>query len=481
MSKERRGSQYVNQSRKQSGTSTVRYYPEYARIDWIHALSLKAKDMVFSNLYHHINVENLKVAFRKLDKHKAYGIDEISKEMYQANLEENINELFTKISKNKWYPKPSKEVFIPKANGEKRAIAIGCTEDKIVQNLVATILEAIYEPIFYDFSYGFRRGKSAHNGVSNLYEAINSNYKNCYVVEIDIEKFFDRVNHKELVKLLKIKIKEVRFITLLIRMLKNSILSEEGKIRTNINGTPQGSPVSPILANIFLHYILDEWFMKNYSNKGKIIRYADDVVFVFKEETEAKEFYQDLNSRLNEFGLNINQRKSKIQKFDYKSPDGTIKFLGFEFYWGNAGQKKYILKLKTAKDKLRRSMQEFKRWIKKNRNRTKLSKLWDIASAKIRGHYNYFGISFNSSKLYYFYKFCIKELYKWLNRRSQKRSFTWEKFCTRLRYEPLPKPPYGFELKRIIGQTWKHTLKSRMRENRKYGSERSLGANPMFT
>jgi RNA-directed DNA polymerase len=480
MFKERRDSQYVNQSKRASKTSAVKLYTDYARIDWIHELSLNNKEVVFSNLMHHVNPENLKVAFRKLDRHKAYGIDRVSKEEYERNLQSNIDELSGKIAKSKWYPKPSREVLIPKANGGKRPIAIGCTEDKVVQNMVATILEAIYEPIFSPFSYGFRRNKNTHQGINQLYDNIIDKNKNCYVVELDIEKFFNMVDHKKLVELLKIKIKDERFITLIIRLLKNSILSQDGEIRTNVLGTPQGSPVSPMLANIFLHYVVDEWFMEKHSKRGRMVRYADDLVFVFGSKEEALQFNEAVTERLSSYGLKISKEKSKIIRFDAELPEGEVNFLGFSFYWGIAKFSSLILKIKTNLKKLNACIQDFKEWIKAFRNSIKLEDIWKIVTAKFRGHFNYFGVKFNSNKLNHYYQACLYELFKWLNRRSQKKSYTWTQFCNRLKHCPLPKPPQGFELKNI-GRKWKHTLKSRMRENRKYGSERSSGANPVFT
>jgi group II intron reverse transcriptase/maturase len=368
-----------------------------------------------------------------------------------------------------------------------RPLAIGCLEDKIVPTLVARILDAVYEPIFHRHSYGFRRGKSAHQALGRVYDVIDARRRSCTVVEMDIEKFFfNSVSQEWLMRTLEQRIDDPHFLRLIRRLLRNSILHTDGTLAETLAGTPQGSPASPVLANICLHYLLDDWFTTNWSDKGESVRYADDAVFIFTDEQQAVAFQQALTERLAEAGLKLNADKTRIVPFSAKKPQGTLSLLGFQLYWGiryRSHQK--TLKLKTQPKRLNRSMQAFYRWIKAVRNRLSLSTLWQLAAQKLRGHYHYYGTMFNEAKLSYFHHTCIGALFKWINRRSQKRSYTWEQFDRRLFFHPLPGPPRGTELINILcehGAERKHTPKSRMRENRTYGSVRSAGPKtPVFT
>ena len=447
----------------------------YMKLHWIRSAAESRREEKVHVLMHHINPYNLRRAFRELDGSRACGIDGVTKQQYQVKLESNLRALDDTIRRGGWRPRPSREVLIPKPQGGTRPLAIGCLEDKLVQTLVARILEAIYEPLFHRHSYGFRRGKSAHQAVGRLYKVINERRKNCVVVEMDIEKFFNSVSHEWLLQKLELKIEDKHFLRLIRRLLRNSVLHEDGSLAETERGTPQGSPVSPVLANICLHYLLDEWFAENHSEGGEIIRYADDAVFVFKDEPTAQAFLAALTARMKEGGLNLNLSKSGIVPFTAKAPKGVVSFLGFEFYWGRSTNGERMLKVKTSPKKLNRCMKAFSDWIKEHRNRKPLKTLWLDAAAKLRGHYNYFGVLFNQSKLSYFYIECKRSLFKWLNRRSQLRSFSWEQFERKLWFNPLPRPPSGNELIEITSEhrtERNHQPKSRMREIRTSGSVR---------
>jgi RNA-directed DNA polymerase len=458
----------------------------YARLDWIHSAAGDPRGEKMHNLMHHLNAHNLRWAFRSLDGSKATGIDHVTKSVYQQNLDENLAALERSIRGGGWRPRPAREVLIPKPQGGTRPLAIGCLEDKIVQTLVARILEAIYEPIFHRHSYGFRRGKSAHQALGRAYEVIDAHRRSCTVVEMDIEKFFNSVSHDWLMRALEQRIDDSHFLRLIRRLLRNSILHADGRLAETIAGTSQGSPASPVLANICLHYLLDDWFTKNWSDKGQFVRYADDAIFVFTDEQHALAFRQALTEHMAEAGLRLNEDKTNVVPFSANKPQGTISLLGFQLYWGvRYGSRKRTLKLKTLPKRLHRSMQAFYRWIKAERNRLNLTTLWRIAAQKLRGHYNYYGVIFNEAKLSYFHHTCIGALFKWINRRSQKRSYTWEQFMRRLLFHPLPRPPRGTELRNTLsehGAERNHKPKSRMREIRKYGSVRSTGPKtPVFT
>ena len=457
----------------------------YVGLDRINSAAVRRTTSRFTHLMHHLNEFNLRRAFRDLDGSKASGIDQVTKRDYEQNLQPNLANLIREIQRGGWRPKPSREKLIPKPTGGFRPLAIGCLEDKIVQNLCAKILEAIYEPIFRDVSYGFRRGKSAHQALARLHQEIRLREDSCVVVEMDLEKFFNTIPHEKLMALISQRITDAPFLRILKRMLRNSILSEEGVIRVNEEGTPQGSPISPVLSNIYLHYALDEWFLANWADRGQMVRYADDAAFVFRSEEDAIAFKRALAARLEEYGIRVNEEKSGSVRFNRHNPEGDISFLGFVLFWGSSATKRTILKAKTAPKKVAASIARFTEWIKEKRCRYPLSKLWTLAAAKLRGHYNYYGVSTNGAKLAHFYHECTLALFKWLNRRSQKRSYTWEGFLTRLNFSPLPKPPPGRDLVDImngLGTKLKHKPKSRMRKLRTSGSARSSGRQrPLFT
>lgn len=405
-------------------------------------ISLRAgKDTscLFNNLLHHINVETLKEAFDTMDKNKALGVDKISKEAYGKNLETNLENLYIKIRNGSYKPQTKREMLIPKANGKTRPIEIACFEDKLVDYIVSKILSAVYEPSFIRNSFGFRPNKSAHNAIQACYYTLKDN-KRPFVVEIDFSNFFNTIPHKKLMSIVKKKIADYRFNGLVRRFLKSSTLKSDGATIKNSCGTPQGGVMSPILANIYLNEVVDQWFLKNYANYNNIVvRYADDAVFFFKKESDAKDFMLQFQVRIESYGLSLNIDKTRTLNFN-KSKENSFDFLGFTFYWGKQNKKR-TLKVKTQKEKLHKSFNEFYEWVKTNRNKMKLQEIWSLAKSKLQGHYNYFGFWMNRQKLVHFYSAAIKALFKWLNRRSQKSSYNWESFSKRLEFNPLPTPP----------------------------------------
>lgn len=400
-------------------------------------LAKEVPNMCFNNVIHILDTELLETAFRRLDEKKAVGTDGVSKAMYARNLKGNIVDLKDRIRRNAYKPLLAKQVLIPKANGKTRPIAISALEDKIVQMALAMILDALYEPLFLDVSTGFRPKRGCQKAIYKVYHLLKGNYRP-YVVDCDIKSFFDAMDHEKLMGFVEKRVSDKNFLRLIRRLLKMGVITVDGEEVGNQRGSPQGSVVSPILANIYLHYVIDTWFKETYQrHEQKMVRYADDTVFCFKDPEAAKLFLECLKNRLKENHLELNEDKTRIVEFK-KDGSNTFDFLGFTIYWGRT-KEAIRLKVKTSAKKLRKSILEFKLWIKANRNRYKLKELWRMASEKMNGHYAYYGNTVNN-KLGFYYFVCTQLLHKWLNRRSQKKSFSWEAFKTRLKRFPLPKP-----------------------------------------
>lgn len=479
---EQRDARLVAKPSTETSTHSAESLWGYSRLGLIRTVAQTRPTERFTSLVHLFNVPNLRRAFQELDGTRAPGIDRVTKDQYRKDLENHLVALEKRLRDGSYRPKPSRQVLIPKPQGGMRPLAIGCLQDKLVQTLMARILEAVFDPLFSTRSYGFRRDKTAHQAVGRLYESIVQCQQTGVVVEMDIEKFFDSMNQPWLMRQVESRIVDPKLLRLLSILLRADVL-KEGVAHPTELGTPQGSPVSPILANIYLHFLLDEWFDENFSHSGRMVRYADDAAFVFKSSAAAQKFRQALISRMAEAGLKLNLDKSGIVPFSRHSPKGTVAFLGFELYWGRTAGQAKVLKLKTQPKRLSRSMSAFTDWIKTHRNRMKLDKLWRLAATKLRGHFNYYGVRSNSPKLAYFYHHCVGALFKWLNRRSQKRSFTWERFERRLFFHPLPRIRYAQDLRDVSSEhnAVKHKPKSRMREIRTSGSVRSASQKLVFT
>jgi len=344
-----------------------------------------------------------------------------------------------------------RQVEIPKEDGSKRPLGISCLEDKIVQEMTRRILEAIYEPVFINSSYGFRPKRSCHDALRQLNTEVMGEPVN-WVADIDLAKFFDTMPHQEILTVLGLRIKDGKFLRLITRMLKAGTQTPDGVLYGEL-GSPQGSIASPVIANIFLDHVLDKWFTEVVRNHCQgycaIIRYADDVITVFERETDAHRFMRALPRRLAKYGLRINPNKTHLVAFGkgharYCFQTGqrpsTFDFLGLTHYWGRSRKGYVRVKRKTAKKRLRRSLRDMKHWIKRVRNVYRLPLIWKVVGLKLRGHFNYFGVTDNSQALYRYAREVDKLLFKWLNRRSQRRSFTWEQFRRYQTRFPLPRP-----------------------------------------
>jgi RNA-directed DNA polymerase len=417
----------------------------------------------FTALMHHFSVENLRACFQALDGRKAPGVDGVSKDDYAQHLESNLQALHEKLRQQAYRPQPTRRVEIPKVDGSMRPLGISCTEDKIVQEMVRRVLEAIYEPVFLDTSYGFRPGRSAHDALRRLnLELMSRPVK--WIADLDLAQFFDTMPHREILAVLSKRVTDKKFLRLVARLLKAGIQTPSG-IAYDELGSPQGSIVSPVIANAFLDTVLDQWFAtvvkRHCRGYCEFIRYADDTLAVFEYEEDAHRFMRALPQRLGKFGLRLNPAKTRLlasgKRQAWRALKGgqrmpTFDFLGFTHYWGRSRQGLVRLKRKTAKRRLRRALVAINHWLRTDRNTRPLRDLWQAIAAKMRGHFNYFGVTDNSRALHRFEHAVHRLVFKWLNRRSQRRSFSWESFCRyRARY-PLPQPGRLVSLHSVWGK-----------------------------
>jgi len=405
----------------------------------------------FSRLIDLLTEDFLKECFWELKRDKASGVDGVTVKEYEANLEENIKDLVASMKTWKYRPKPVRRVYIPRADGKKRPLGIPTVEDKIVQMGIKRILEAIFEVDFSDVSYGFRPNKSCHQALDVLDKVIKTRPVS-YVVDMDIEKFFDTVDHKWLMRCLEQRVKDPHFLRLIGRFLNVGVI-EEGELIPTDRGTPQGAVLSPVLANIYLHYILDLWFEKVVKGQVKgfaqLVRYADDFVVCFQSEREAEEFGKVLERRLGKFGLKIAKDKSRIIEFgrtvwQKAQREGekvaTFDFLGFTHYCDRTRKGAFKLGRKTARKKFIQKIKEMNQWLKNVRNLVELKEWWQVLRLKLFGHYRYYGISGNMPSMRVFYTKALRLAHKWINRRSQKKSYNWRQFLKFVKYNPLPLP-----------------------------------------
>jgi len=400
-------------------------------------MSAKDASKRFDNMMHLFNQESFAVCFHELDGRKAVGADGVTKVQYGRHLERNLEELVERMKRKAYRPGPVREVRIPKAGkvGATRTLGISNLEDKLVQGMVRKVLEAIYEPLFLDCSYGFRPGRGPHDAVRALHQHLYRNEVES-VIDVDIAGYFDSIDQSRLLEMLSEKIADRGFLRYLVRLFKAGVLSQ-GELRSSDEGVVQGSACSPVLANIFAHYVIDEWFEKTVKRHcaGQVVlyRYADDVVICCRYERDGERIRKALTSRLARFGLSLNEAKTRMVSFRRPGRNSHVRqpvfeFLGFTFYWGRSRRGYPIPKVKTSSARLRAKLVALAAWAKAVHSRYPLGRFWAVFCAKIRGHVRYYGVTFNTRALSMFVYQAMRIVYKWLNRRSQRRSFTWETF-----------------------------------------------------
>ena len=394
------------------------------------------------SLMQYVNAKTLAESYTRQPKGKAVGVDGVTKEEYGEKLGVNLEDLLVRMKKFSYRPYPVRRAYIPKGNGKLRGLGIPSFEDKVVQGVFKEILEAIYEPKFREFSFGFRPNRSCHDAIQRVNKHIMADRVN-YVVDADIKGFFDNIDHEWMVKFLEHDIADKNFIRYIKRFLIGGVMEEGKKLETD-RGTVQGGLISPVLANVYLHYVLDLWFeyVKRREFKGEMymVRYADDFVCLFQYENEAQKFYRMMIERLGKFGLEIAEDKSRILPFGrYKGTKESFDFLGFTHLNGKSHWGKYCVVHRTSKKKLSQKRQNAKVWLREHMHES-IPKTIDSLNKKLIGHYRYYGIYGNWISLKKFYSYVKWELFQTKRRRDQSCWLTWAKFKAILKIYPVAWP-----------------------------------------
>lgn len=407
------------------------------------------------NLASGITVDWLLGIHEYMDGRKAVGIDGVSKKEYSEGITEKLEDLVNRMKREAYKPNVSRRVYIDKPGSNKRRpLGISCYEDKLVESAVARLLNLVYEPRFLDISFGFRNARNCHQAIKKVLNEVQSR-KVSYVVEADIKSFFDTLNHDWLIKFLEHDIADRKFIGIIQKLLKAGVM-DDGKYLESEAGTPQGGCASAVLANVYLHYVLDLWFdsavrKELFKGEAYLTRYCDDFVACFQYKDDAEKFYRSLGLRLAKFDLEIAPEKTRILEFGrfaYENrrvhgegkPD-TFSFLGFTFYCSKDSTKtKFRVKVKSDGKKMASKLKKCNLWLKENRHRLKTGELIRKLNRSLAGYYNYYAVSYNMMTLNVYRHIVVKQLFYWLNRRSQRKSFTWDEFNELLKRVPITRP-----------------------------------------
>jgi group II intron reverse transcriptase/maturase len=386
-------------------------------------------------------------AFYALRRDSAAGIDGVTWREYKRELEANLTDLHGRLKGGTYEAQPSRRVWIDKENGGKRPIAITVLEDKVVERAEVMLLEAVYDQDFHGFSFGFRRGRSQHQAVKYFRDNCMAG-NGCWVIDVDLKGYFDSIDHSLLIGVIKKRVNDGGLLRLIEKRLKAGVM-EDGTVEHDECGTPQGSVVSPMLSNIFLHHVVDGWFEREMkprlAGRSSIVRFADDIRITCAKEEDARTVLAKLKERLAEYKLTINEQKTKLVRFikpatgEVANPSFTVDFLGFTHYWGKTRSGGWTIKRRTMGARLRRAKKRIWQWIKEHFH-AKLPEQHAAVSAKLRGHYNYYGVRCNYEQLQGLYDFTVRAWLKWLKRRTSKHRLNWEKYKKLLETFPLPAP-----------------------------------------
>lgn len=408
-------------------------------------LAKQMPDKVLTSLSQHIDVEWMKEAVRRTRKDGASGVDGRTADEYAQNLESNLRRLIDQAKGGQYRAPPVRRVHIPKGNGDTRPIGIPTYEDKVLQRAVAMLLEPLYEQDFHDCSYGFRPRRSAHQALDALFRQ-SMEMRGGWVLEVDIRKFFDTLEHTHLQAMLRQRVNDGVVLRLIGKWLNAGVM-EDGALTRPEAGTPQGGVISPLLANIYLHEVLDKWFEREVKprlrGRAFLVRYADDFIIGFANEGDARRVQEVLPKRFEKYGLKLHPEKTRLVWFEPPKQGGdggggSFDFLGFTHFWGTSRKGFRVIRQKTAKGRLARALRSISAWCRANRHRPVMEQQ-RVLSAKLRGHYGYYGITGNGRQLTRFAYWATRTWQKWLSRRSGRR-LTWERFGHLLAAHPLPAP-----------------------------------------
>lgn len=412
-------------------------------------LASENPSLVFTSLHHNIDYVWMRTAYHKIRKDGAVGVDGQTAELYERNLEQNLQSLLDRVKSGRYRAPLIRRVYIPKGDGKQRPLGIPTLEDKIVQRAVVMLLDPIYEQDFYDCSYGFRKRRSAHQALHNLRNHIMDD-RGQWVLDVDIQKYFDTIDHQRLREFLARRVVDGIVRKLIDKWLKAGVL-EAGKIQYPTQGTPQGGVISPLLANIYLHYVLDEWFHKVVTPrmiaKCSLTRFADDFVMVFEKYDDCYRVERVLNKRFERYGLVLHPDKTRRIDFRFRYRKQNIQrgkvvnfdFLGFTHFWGKSRRGVFVVRQKTAKSRLARTLKGLNEHCRRYRH-LPLDVQQVTLNRKLRGHYAYFGISGNGKSLSNLHHKVQRIWHKWLGRRSRKSYIPWRRFALLLRRLPLEQP-----------------------------------------
>lgn len=398
-----------------------------------------------TTLHHHMDLDWLKVAFVRVRKDSAPGIDGVTWECYGKHLDANLEDLLCRVKSGRYRAPPVRRVHIPKGNGkETRPIGIPTLEDKVLQRAVVMLLEPILEGEFHHHSFGFRPGRSAHEALATIWEA-STRLGIRWIVDADIRKYFDTIDHGMLMEMLRRRVRDGVVLRLIGKWLKAGVL-EDGVRLFPESGSPQGGVISPLLSNLYLHEVLDEWMVNVVPNhlKGRwfIVRFADDYVLGFQRHDDAEKVLAVLPKRFSRFGLTLHPDKTRLVAFGRPNGlqrPGTFDFLGFTHYWGRSRRGYWVIKRKTAKDRLNRSLKQLSGWCRLHRH-LPIREQHATLQRKMRGHYAYYGITGNAQSLQQYRMQAARIWCKWLGRRDRGYRLTWDRFSVLLRdHIPLPR------------------------------------------
>lgn len=410
-------------------------------------LARQSPEMSFFSLAHLLDLEWMREAYRRTRKDGAPGIDGQTAREYGEDLDENLKGLLERAKSGAYRAPPVRRVHIPKGDGSQtRPIGIPTFEDKVLQRAVVMVLEAVYEQDFLNCSYGFRPGRSAHQALSTLREGL-MRQGGGWIVDVDIQKFFDTLNHAHLQEIIRQRVRDGVLLRLIGKWLNAGVL-EDGGVSYPDAGSPQGGVISPLLSNIYLHHVMDQWFeaevIPRLKGRAFLVRYADDLTIGLASEEDARRVMEVLPKRFGRYGLALHPEKTRLVNFQRPSSGGsagdrpgTFDFLGFTHYWARSRKGHQVVKQKTASNRLTRALKAISQWCRKNLHQP-IAKQHEALSRKLRGHYGYFGITGNSRAINSFSHEVPRIWKKWLNRRSQRAKRNWEWFKQMLQRYPLP-------------------------------------------